>query len=280
MRPKRKNTLAVVLLLLVCFQSAFAGDIVISGPTRPVEVREPVDLPVTGLSDAELPKVRISVTPDGARVTGQRDWQGRASLQFWARSPGKYTITLGLNEWRRQLDESLFAAKQAGVSPELLTKHEALLKEYSNLYPFKSGSCVVEVAGVPFPPPIPPGPGPHPQPDPEPIPTGQRDVALIYESGAITERQASLNTLLRTGPTAQWMKTKGHRLFILDPDGKDQSGRPSPITSRFITAIKPDTLLPAIVILDRTSGAVCFAGSLDQSLTADGIAELIKRHGG
>lgn len=122
---------------------------------------------------------------------------------------------------------------------------------------------------------------PDPTPTPPPVTEGKRDIAIIHESGEVTERQASLHVLLQTHPVfLEWRKSKGHRLFILDDDTKDKTGQPSPLVKRFAKAIPAGTKFPALVILDQSSDAVLYADSLPADITVDGITELIKRHGG
>jgi len=122
---------------------------------------------------------------------------------------------------------------------------------------------------------------PDPTPTPPPVTVGKRDIGIIHESGLVTERQASLHVLIRTNPAfVEWLKSKGHRVFILDQDGKDRSGQSSPVTQRFIKTKPATQKFPAIVILDQSSGAGLYAGDLPTDMTVDGITELVKRHGG
>lgn len=114
-----------------------------------------------------------------------------------------------------------------------------------------------------------------------PVTAGKRDVAILHETGLVTAKQASLHTYLQTNPAVvDWTKSKGHRLFILDPDGKDKDGRPSPVTQRFVKSLPAGTKLPALVILDQSSDAVYFAGELPADATGQGVVDLVKKHGG
>lgn len=124
-------------------------------------------------------------------------------------------------------------------------------------------------------------PTPNPTPTPPPVTVGKRDIAIIHESGLVTERQASLHVLIRTNPAfSEWVKSRGHRVFVLDQDGKDRHGNASSITQKFLKAKPATQKLPAIVILDQASGEGLYAGDLPTDITVDGITELVKRYGG
>ena len=171
----------LLALILVSLPVQAADVVVISGPTSPIEPREPVELIVTGLTESEIQACQILVTPsEGVRLKDSYDRRGRWTLDFWAKTPGKYTVAINLNTWRSKIDVGLFEAKQAQVKPDLLAELETVVGKIATVYPSKSGTCVVEVAGpVPFPE---PGPGPNPNPAPNPPnPSKVTRVTFIYE---------------------------------------------------------------------------------------------------
>jgi len=123
---------------------------------------------------------------------------------------------------------------------------------------------------------------PDPTPTPPPVTVGKRDIVIIRESAQVNAKMASAQTLLQSDPTiVQWKQAKGHRVIYLDPNDKDETGtRPSPVLTRYRSLLPSGQQLPAIVITDRDSGAVRFAGSYDVNWKASDIVALAKNHGG
>lgn len=122
---------------------------------------------------------------------------------------------------------------------------------------------------------------PTPTP-PVPVTAGKRDIVIIRESASQDAKMASTQTLLQSDPQiVQWKKDKGHRVIYLDPDDKDETGtKPSPVLIRYQSLLPSGQQLPAIVIIDRDSGAVRFVGSYNPAWKASDIVELVKKNGG
>lgn len=124
-------------------------------------------------------------------------------------------------------------------------------------------------------------PDPTPTPPP-PVTAGKRDIVIIRESATQDAKMASAQTLLQSNPEiVQWKQAKGHRVIYLDPNDKDETGtRPSPVLTRYTSLLPAGQQFPAIVIIDRESGAVRFVGNYDMNWKASDIVELAKKHGG
>jgi hypothetical protein len=129
----------------------------------------------------------------------------------------------------------------------------------------------------PTPPPDPPQP-PDPTPGPTPpVPAGARAVLILRETAESTPQLARLLTQLRTGQHAEYLRSKGHSLSILDDDAVGSDGRPSPAVELWRPHFAGLTL-PAVLIYDPTSKVVIAKQSLPA--TSAEVIETLKRHGG
>ena len=153
---------------------AAGQEIRLVGPTEPLQPREFCQILVIGLTDADLPGATVEWSPrEGTTLLPARLWGGQPFLLFSGKTPGKVTITVSINAWRGNLDAAVNAARRAAtLDADTLTRLVTLQREIAARYPLRSGTCVVEVAGVP--PPLPPGP------DPEPGPTTGTAYLLIF----------------------------------------------------------------------------------------------------
>lgn len=150
------------------------------------------------------------------------------------------------------------------------------------------GQATVTILGAkpvpPGPTPVPPGPTPPPDPPDPPDPTpspGPRAVILIRETAETTPALSRLITGLRSGPAADYLKSNGHKLSILDDDAVDSSGQPSAVVKAWLTAIG-NMPLPALVVADVTDGKtkVLYTGTLTEAATADTVLNTLKANGG
>jgi hypothetical protein len=151
------------LLLLAWLVPAIAGgqEVVLSGPSSPLQPREYAQILVYGLADSDLPTASIEWSPrDGTTLMPARLWGGQPFLLFAARTPGTYTITVTQNGWRANLDAAVDAMRRAAtVDADLFSRLANVHTELRNRYPVRTGSCLVTVAGdVPTPPTPPPDP--------------------------------------------------------------------------------------------------------------------------
>jgi hypothetical protein len=155
-----------VTLLLILLPAIAAGqEIRLDGPGEPIQPREYCQVLVSGLSDADLPGATVDWSPrEGTTCMPARLWGGQPFLLFSGKQPGLYRISVTTNAWRGNLDASVDAARRAGtIDPETLARLVTVQSDLAARYPLRTGTCDVEVAGVP-PPPTPPDPGPDPPP--------------------------------------------------------------------------------------------------------------------
>jgi hypothetical protein len=139
-----------------------------------------------------------------------------------------------------------------------------------------SDPVVVTVVVGDAPAPVPPGPGPGPTPPTPPVPPGKRSVLIIHESTADTPEFGGLIVTLRNGKYAEHFAAKGHRLFTLDDDDKDEKGSPTPMVEKWRPHFTGMTL-PAVFILDEQGALV---HKQPMPATADAFLEVVKAHGG
>lgn len=118
-----------------------------------------------------------------------------------------------------------------------------------------------------------------PMPPPGPTPTpGARLVLLIRETANSTPELRQAIIALRVGPHADYLKSRGHTLTVLDDDAVGPDGKPAPILEKW----KPhyqNLNLPALILADGT-GKVLAASPLSDKATADEVIDAIKKAGG
>lgn len=126
----------------------------------------------------------------------------------------------------------------------------------------------------PVPPPVPPMPVP-----PVPTPAGSRALLILRETAETTPQLARLVTGLRSGPSAEYLKSKSHTLDILDDDSVGSDGKPSKIVEGWRPHFK-DLTLPALLIYDPKTKVVVFKQSLPVTETAESVVATLRAHGG
>lgn len=226
-------------LLFALTATAAAQGITLTGPSAPVDPKEYVQILVSGLSDQDLPAARVEWSPTaGTTLIPARSWGGQPFLWFAARSPGKYTVTVTCNGWRKSLDAAIRDATAAQLDAGLLTRLTSANEEIVLRYPVTSGSCVVEVAGADPNPPVPPPPI-----------SGQRRILLIRETSQSTPGMAALIQDLRNLP---YLAEKKHRLLVLDKDSKLPSGSVPPEVARALVDLG-STPVPAVLFYEASA---------------------------
>lgn len=115
-------------------------------------------------------------------------------------------------------------------------------------------------------------------PTPGPV-AGPRMVVLLHETADKSPEWTRAINLLRVGPQAQYLSSKGHSLLILDDDSVGADGKPSPAVARWLPHVQ-GLDLPVLIVADKATGGVTHKQSLPDAVTADGIVEIIKSHGG
>lgn len=105
---------------------------------------------------------------------------------------------------------------------------------------------------------------------------GPRQILIVHESLDRTPEVAAIFTALRAGEPAKYIADNGHTLAILDDDTGNPDGAPAEILAKHKAAIDLAGL-PCVLIIDP-AGKVLGSSKLPES--ADGVIELLKRHGG
>lgn len=138
----------------------------------------------------------------------------------------------------------------------------------------KFGSCLIVVGGTPPVPPGPPEPPKPPGPPAPPTPAGSRIVMIFHESGQQTPAQGILFNELQSGASGTYLRSKGHKVHILDDDSVGSDGKPALESwAKHLAGIA----LPAIVIADD-KGNVVHKGPCPAT-TAD-VLNTVKASGG
>lgn len=155
------RSFAIALALLLWAPLAWADEITISAPTKPVRPGRTVRLLVSGITDQELISSAAVVTPpsgvslEDIDVFPGKTWQNIPYIDFSAESPGKYLIEVSVNPWQTRLEDVTRDVEATGI--EEAAQLRVVVSVISEKHPSKSGSCVVEVAGT-VPPPKPTDP--------------------------------------------------------------------------------------------------------------------------
>ncbi len=101
---------------------------------------------------------------------------------------------------------------------------------------------------------------------------GVRQVVIVHEAQEQTPEFSRMAVALRVGKPAEYLKSKGHTLLILDDDAIAADGKPSPLLDPF----RP--LNPPELIVVKPPASVLYRGKLPD--TADEVIAEVQRHGG
>lgn len=148
------------------------------------------------------------------------------------------------------------------------------------LDPFQEVEAATIVVGI-NPTPVPPTPDPVDPVDPEkPHPTtGKRFVLLVRDTSIQSIEQGRMYNLLRTGAAADYLKSKGHQLDMLDPDAIDETGGKSATLEKYRSQIV-GMAMPVVVVADLATGKLISKTSLPATAKADDVVALVKAAGG
>lgn len=264
----------VMLLGLLIVSSLMGQEIQIVTPPAPIKVGELAIIEVSGIDISELNKASAVVVPsEGVKFYPVKLWNNQPFIFFQAFSPGKYQIKVELNKWRTDLDKGYEGARNAGLDPVLQDELKLVVEKIKPLYPNKTGSGVVEVAGlVPPPEPVPP------QPD---ITEGKRRVVIIREVSLTTEAVGSILLKIRNpnNQLSKHLETKGQKMDILDQNSLPQKYLEAWDQSLKLKNLKRPDSLPYLLILDEESGSLVFGDKF--SITSDiELLDLLKKYGG
>jgi hypothetical protein len=243
----RSKAIAVIIATIAVCQAANA-EVKVEGPKGVVPVNAPAFLNVTGAKLGD--PFTMFVVPEGGQFI-ELYTTGGAPVGIYTNSvPGIYTACIVVYNAETKAQEKSTFAIHVGVAP----------------------------APVPVPPgPVPPEPQP-PTPTP-PVVEGKRAVLIIRESADSTPEVARMITGLRNAPHADYLKSKGHTLSILDDDAVDAIGQPSPLVAAWREHFAGMTF-PVVFILDPNGPKLIHKESLSATAGADAVMGLLKKHGG
>lgn len=244
------NVLGVILLAILGGEKIGGpADLRISGPDK-ADVGATVQLRVSGFPDVALDQTlgdqlkwlsSVVIKVDRPLAVTEADYMMNQDLR----------IQLSPLQWYFTIE---FTGRMAG---------DYVIVADWNQPPFGLVTHRVQVGG-----------GGPPPPPPPPTP-GVRSVTILRETADMTPKLAALQLALRSSPEFQ----KGrNRLTLLDPDGKDPDGNPSPIVARVKTALaKAGAYYPGVVVEDE-AGTILFAGTCPPTLAE--VLALLKKYGG
>jgi hypothetical protein len=110
-----------------------------------------------------------------------------------------------------------------------------------------------------------------------PVDHGPRNILIVAESDADTNTTLdSALVQLRKGSAADYLRSKSHKLLILDPEAVDASGAPSSALNPWREKF-PGRQQPAIIISDER-GKILDAEQLPASATSQTILEIVRAH--
>lgn len=107
---------------------------------------------------------------------------------------------------------------------------------------------------------------------PTPKPSGPLRVVLVCETADTRAELARTINALRNGAAAEYIKTKGHVLDVLDDDAVDETGKP-------IMTDLQGIQLPAMLIYDRQTKQLRHKVSVPANVPADALLAIIKKYG-
>lgn len=108
---------------------------------------------------------------------------------------------------------------------------------------------------------------------------GKRTVLVVREASESTPEQARMIVALRTGAHAEYLKSKGHVIYVLDDDSVDKDGNPSPVVQAWKAELAGLTM-PVVLVIDTAGNNLIHKQSLAATATADDVMALLKAHGG
>ena len=132
--------------------------------------------------------------------------------------------------------------------------------------------------------PQPPTPDPNDPVEPDtptpPVTTGKRFALLLYETTTQSVEMGRMLVLLRRGPSADYLASKGHMLDILDINLVDPSkNKPSPTIEKYRADIA-GMQLPVLIVADRATGKLISKDTLPATAKDTDVIDAIKKAGG
>jgi hypothetical protein len=126
---------------------------------------------------------------------------------------------------------------------------------------------------------VPPKPVPVVPPKPDvvvPETKGTREMVILRESADQSAELARSLTALRVGSNAEYLKTKGHDLLVLDDDATLADGSPDPYVQGLLS-LRCSVALPCVYLIDKAANKLIDV----KPFTSDAAAmEALKASGG
>jgi len=250
----------VVFCLLACWCVPAWAEITVVGPAEPINAGDYAFLQVTGLSQADLVKASVTVTPTGPLLMPLQDWSGKPMLFFSSRKEGSFTVSVSLNAWSQIVDDGYQVVKTAPIAPA----DEELRKSYLNssaaltaAYRPDIGSCTITV-----------GDG-EPPPPPPPPPDEKKQYVFFVETADLDNLPKAQRDMLASLTLRDELAAKGHKFL-----GQwDDDTQPTANQQAWYDAIQGDPM-PRIAVAPVNGGSI-----VDYPLPAN-AAELRKLLGG
>lgn len=109
-------------------------------------------------------------------------------------------------------------------------------------------------------------------------PSGPRSLAIIHQSQEDTHEQGRMFVELRDGGNADYLKSKGHKLEILDADSVDEDGNPDVYTQNWMRAA--GVTKPPFLGLKTLDDKVLLIRPLSANETSTSIIATVQEYGG
>lgn len=106
---------------------------------------------------------------------------------------------------------------------------------------------------------------------------GPREVAIVYETKDVTPAFSRLLNTMRSGPAADYLKSKNHHLDEIDYDAKSVEGVKADVLEKYGAEL---TYKRNLIIADKASGKLIAHSELTDDLTAAAVIEYLKKNGG
>lgn len=230
------------LIAALAIATTCLGQPQVVAPVEPVPIGGFADVEIRGLENPE--SMAYSVVPS-TRVRVYSAWgSSDPILAIATNQPGTWTIVVAAIEGDKVWQQAVPLVIGDGVKPD------------------------------PIDPDIPTPPVP-----PDPIEAGKRTLLLIRETADSTPAMRSLVTLLRTGTNAEYLRSKGHELAILDDDTVGPDGQPAPVLEAWRQHFAGMSL-PVLILIDQQTGELVHKLELPATATAADVIAALKEHGG
>lgn len=146
----------LLLILLLLVANGLSGqEITLECPGRDVMEDCWEFVYLNGVTAEDMLTASVMVTPGDSHEIDHVVVKGRQALRFRAENANAYRISLGFNlehvEWRKSLDETIAKATEAGLAktdPALLNLMKKARTESITKYPYRGGTCTIQVVKV------------------------------------------------------------------------------------------------------------------------------------